>query len=297
MDLVGLLLIGVVLVFGSAYAAWTSWVVWQEARVNARKTKATGSAAPASTWLQHGLTLAVSAVFLSVSVSLCFSIAQGESCTKAVEQLKSLRAPTPTDRGLNWGEEGNHGTLHVSSDGQRVTGASLAYIKFDSSDLKQLVEQHPHIYWFILSGTQIDDRALELLAQRETVDALVLADTSITDHGVAALEGHPQLRELDLTRTAISDRSLESLSSLPALKHLNLCGTDVTDDGLKALEGNSTLLTLNIQETQISDAAIATLGTLESLKLLAMGNSKLSPDGIIRLQHTLPRCEVIQGVP
>ncbi len=295
MDLVGLLLIGAVLIFGSTYVAWTSWATWQEVRASAQNAQASGDAVPASTRLQHGLTLLVSLVFFSVVVSLCFSMAQGESFAEAFDQLRSLTAEDSVNGGLAWGQQGNQGVLHVT--GQRVTGASLAYLQFDNSDLKPLIEQYPHIRWFILSGTQIDDRALGLLAERKNLDALVLTDTLITDAGLAALQSHRTLYELDLTRTAISDRSLEFVASLPALEHLNLRRTNVTDNGLEALEGNTTLQTLNIQETSLSDAAIATLASLPNLKALQFRDSLLSPDGIAQLQHALPECDVTLGTP
>ena len=147
MDLVGLLLISVVLVFGSVYVAWVSWSAWQEARLTARKSRTDGVPVPASTWLQHGLTLLLSAAFLLVALCICFSMVQDESYVAAARQLRSLTVTEPVSGGVTWGEGKNQGTLHFvpSSKQKRIIGASLAYIQFGNADLEQLVGQYSHI--------------------------------------------------------------------------------------------------------------------------------------------------------
>ncbi len=292
MDLVGLLLIGAVLVFGSVYVAWISWAAWQEARASVRETK--GRPVSASTWLQHGLTLVFSAIFLSVALSLCFSIVQSEPYAAAMDQFRSLAPQKTVYAETTWGEKGNRGALHATSlaSGQRITGASLAYIEFDNSDLELLIEQYPHIDWFILSGTQIDDRALWFLAGHRDLSALTLTDTAITDRGLSALHGNQRLRELDLTRTAITDKGLEVAASLSGLKHLSLGETEVTDEGLQVLEGKENIFSLDVQGTHVSDAAIATLVTLPNLDSLHVKDHQLSAAGIARLKRALPKCDI-----
>lgn len=294
MDLVGLFLISAVLVFGSVYSVWVFWDAWKEARVVAWESKTKGASISVSTWVQHGLTLLVSVVFFCVALVLSFSLVHGESYTSAVGQLKSLTGPTSTFCGKAWGQGANQGTLHVTpaSDGEQVTGASIAYIEFDNSDLRQLLDQYPEIEWFILSGTQIDDRGLRLLAERENLDALVLTDTAITDCGMALFRGHRCLREVDLTRTKITDRTLDVIRSWPTLEHLNLSETDLTNEGLKTLHGKRGLLTLNIQGTRVSDEAIPTLESFPDLNLLQARDSELSPAGFAELQRALPECEI-----
>lgn len=322
MDLVGLLLIGVVLAFGMLYAAWSSWIAWGEI-ANLSRSQKTGlsrkengragdgfgvgsSKHPhyAGSWskllsspaqFQHAATLLVSAVFLGVAASLCVSIAQKESCWKAVEALKILVLPKTTCDETTWGEKGHRGTFHTSMrpGGKCITGASLCYMTFDNSDLEQVVEKFPRIQWFLLSGTQIDDRAMPLLAKKRDLTALVLTDTRVGDRGLAAFQGHKALEELDLTRTAITDRSLAAIDSLPALRHLVLCETDVTDAGLKFLEGNTTLRILNIDGTRISDSAAASLVTLTGLDTLYIRDCNLSGAALGRLRRAFPRCQTI----
>lgn len=299
MDLVGLLLIGVVLLFGSVYVSWILWATWRESRVSARDNNGHGRRVSASTWVQHGLTLVFSAVFLSVALSLCFSIVQSEPYAAAMDQFRSLTPQKTVYAEMSWGEKGNRGALHAtaSASGQRITGASLAYIEFGDSDLEQLIEQYPHIDWLILSGTQIDDQAMQFLAGHEILCSLVLADTAVTDRGIAAFRGNHRLHELDLTRTAITDKSLDLAASLPALSHLTIGETDVTNEGLQVLEGKENLLSLDIQGTCVSDAAISTLVSLPNLNSLHVKDHQLSAAGIARLKRVLPKCDVVTHWP
>lgn len=294
MDLVGLLLIVVVLVFGSFYAAWIFWSIWREARSMRERTRSNGAPTRESTWVQHLVTLVLAFIFLSAGATMCVSMLHGESQTRAVRQLKLLFFKESVDTDVVWGEKGNRGSLHYarSPGGKRVTGASMAYIKFDDSDLKRLFDEYPSIKWLVLSGTQIDDRALELLAQRANLTALVLTDTAITDDGLVVFQGHPQIHELALTRTAITDKAVEIADSMPALEHLNLRQTAVSDAGLAELAGNTTLRTLNIQATRITDAAVPTLASIENLASLQVANTGLSPQGILELHRALPNCEI-----
>ncbi len=299
MDLLGLLLIGTVLTGGVLYATWSFWIAWQGLRSRSRETESASSDRRGSTWFQHGLTLLISLVFLGVTVSVCFSIVHGESCADAIEALRELAGQAPSDDGTSLEEEGHRRSLHVTStpEGERVTGVSVCYMEFDNSDLTRFVEQYPHIQWLLLSGTQVDDRAMSLLAQKRNLSALVLADTVISDRGLAVLKNHRGLEELDLTRTAVTDRSLGVVSSLPALWYLNLSETSLTDAGLRVLRGNTRLRILHIRKTQISDAGLDTLATLTSLRLLNVEGCGLSPSAIARLRRALPKCEIHPDEP
>lgn len=298
MDLVGVLLIGVVLTCGTFYALWTAWGAWLEIRTHARPPGSARLAGSVLTWFQHGATILVSLVFLGVAVSICLSMARSRQGAKTLEALKAFSGQRTGDE-TSWAGAGHRGTFHVSSrpDGQRVTGASLSYQKFGNSDLEQVIHRYPHIHWFILSGTQIDDRGAALLAQRKNLRALVLADTAITDRGLAGFEGHEGLEELDLTGTAITDDGLKILGGLPVLTHLNLGDTNVTDAGLRELEGKTTLQTLNVAGTRITDAAVTTLATLKGLITLHIHRCELSPDAINRLRIALPECGIYPGQP
>ena len=64
-----------------------------------------------------------------------------------------------------------------------------------------------------------------------------LADTQVTDVGLAYLRGLRQLRWLSLKHTSIADGGLRHLQGLMRLDHLDLRNTHVTDVGLEHLRG------------------------------------------------------------
>ncbi len=296
MGLVGLLLIGAVLGFGSGYALWLCWTVVQEVRSRIRQAKEAGAVVPRSLWIHQALTVLSAGVFLVVAGSIASSAVRNAAFTHTVGGIKIVADNDAEVRGIPWGEPGNRGMLHVlsSPDGPQVTGASLCYIRFDNDDLKQLLEQYPRIEWFVLSGTQINDRAIELLSKRKSLVALTLTDTSISDLGLAWLKGHPGLEKLDLGDTAITDESLAVMASLPKLRYLNLSETAVTEKGLEFLRGNTTLRTLRLEGTGISDEAVALVASFKRLEKLYILGSEFSRAGLVRLQASLPGCKIVQ---
>ncbi len=296
MRLVGLLLIGVVLVIGSSYALWLCWTVVREVRSYIREAKGTRTVVLRSLWLQLGPTVLSAGVFLVVAGSIASSIVRNAVSTQTVGGINIVADGGVAGRGISWGEPGNRGMLHILStpDGPQVKGASLCYIQFDNDDLRQLVEQYPQIEWFLLSGTEIDDHAIELLSKRKSLVALTLTDIAISDRGVVLLKGHGELEELDLASTAITDRSLTVMPCLSKLTHLNLSGTAVTEKGLEFLRGNTRLRILHLRETEITDDAVASLASLKGLEILHIQDSKFTPAGLARLQASLPGCKVVQ---
>ncbi len=95
-----------------------------------------------------------------------------------------------------------------------------------------------------------------------------LANTKVTDAGLAALKSFTHLERLHLERTGIGGVTLGNLSALPVLNYLNLCSTAVTDDTL------------------------ARLSTCTSLKQLYLFDSKVTPAGVDRLRLSLPQCKI-----
>ena len=95
-----------------------------------------------------------------------------------------------------------------------------------------------------------------------------LADTKITDAGLAALRPFTQLERLHLERTAIVGETLSELNALERLHYLNLC------------------------DTQVNDGALAALGKLTGLHELYLFGSQVTPQGAAELRAMLPDCEV-----
>ena len=67
------------------------------------------------------------------------------------------------------------------------------------------------------------------------MEMLYLAQTKVTDDGLAPLAGLRSLKLLDLSQTRVGDAGLRILCGLPDIVHLQLGGTDVTDAGLASV--------------------------------------------------------------
>ena len=126
---------------------------------------------------------------------------------------------------------------------------------------------------FQLIGQQVADDKLAALAQAAPqITWLNLANTKVTDAGLAALAGLPNLTVLHLERTGITDAGLEHLKGLQYLEYLNVYGTGVSDAGLATLEG------------------------VKSLKKLYTWQSKVTPEGVNKIKATNPALYVNNGI-
>jgi len=70
---------------------------------------------------------------------------------------------------------------------------------------------------------------------------LVLADTKITDAGLAPLESCANTTRLNLKNTAITNASISSIGQFKKLEYLNIVGTKIDDAGLLGLTPSTTL--------------------------------------------------------
>jgi hypothetical protein len=116
---------------------------------------------------------------------------------------------------------------------------------------------------FGLIGAEIGDAHLELLAPlSEQVTILGLANTQVTDAGLARLGMLSRLTRLHLGNTLIGDSGLQHLSKLANLETLNVINTQVTDSGLKSLKDLGRLRRLYGWQSQITRAGASALEDL-----------------------------------
>ena len=125
---------------------------------------------------------------------------------------------------------------------------------------------------FTSNADQVDDSKLALLTPvAQQVYSLNLANTKVTDGGLAPLAGLTNLRRLHLEKTGIGDAGLAHVKGLTNLEYLNLYGTKVTDAGLDQLAGLTNLKNLYLWQSQVTDA------------------------GVAKLQAALPNCKIDNG--
>ncbi len=126
----------------------------------------------------------------------------------------------------------------------RERGAHAARIAADSSEVEVSFAQ---------LGAGAGDADLALLRGLEgSLVWLNLAGTSVTDAGMAGLEGFTRLNRLQLQRTGVGDGALERLARLPRLETLNLYGTAVTDGGLARLRSFPALRRVYVWNTAVT---------------------------------------------
>jgi len=125
---------------------------------------------------------------------------------------------------------------------------------------------------FSLLGEEVKDEHLALLGPvAQQLTWLNLANTAVTNTGLAALNGLTKLTKLHLEKTQIGDEALVWIAPLKNLRYLNLYGTQVTDAGLEKLKGLTNLNRLYLWQTNVSEA------------------------GVAGLQEALPKCRIDTG--
>jgi Leucine-rich repeat (LRR) protein len=158
---------------------------------------------------------------------------------------------------------------------QGLTGlaaADLRYTRADNRCIEQLGESK-QLRYLNLSGTDVTDNGLRLVARFEGLTSLDLEDNCLTDAGLAHLARLKNLQRLNLTGTLVTDEGLRHLSGMQRLELLYLGRTAVRGPGLKHLAGLPLLYKLSLGETGVTSDGLADL-------------AKLRRQVWIRLSHT-----------
>ena len=102
-----------------------------------------------------------------------------------------------------------------------------------------------------------DEKLALLQPVAQQVAWLNLANTKVTDAGLAQLAQLPNLIRLHLENTNTADPALAHLSNLNNLEYLNLYGTNISDIGLIHLSNLPKLAKLYVWQTNVTDPAAA----------------------------------------
>ena len=144
-------------------------------------------------------------------------------------------------------------------------------------------------------GRDADDESLDRLALYPDLQHLSLADSKISDAGVAKIAGlYPnlRLRALDLGGTDITSRSLQSILSMPSLTTLSLARTKLTIDDINRLATNGRgWFELNLSGMQLNDSDIEALNV--SPTTLILRDNRISDASLAALGIKVHgRCDV-----
>ncbi len=133
---------------------------------------------------------------------------------------------------------------------------------------------------------------LDFVATRPTIEGhghrLPLSRTSVSDAGLAHVDGLTRLKELDISCTLITDGGLLHLIGMTRLQDLDLSGTDVSDAGLVHLARMTSLQHLDLHETKVTNAGLVHLKGLKSLRSLDLFGTEVDDFGAQELRRALP---------
>ena len=157
-----------------------------------------------------------------------------------------------------------------------------------------------HPSWMKLEGLSLSPNDLTRLARIDSIEDLVLDESSLRNPDLESLTKLTHLRRLSLNRTGIGDEGLRHLSALPHLKILLLDSAyRVTDAGLLHIAALARLEEFSIRDTAMSLAALIALSEKHSTlqinsshgvlgdRKLALSGTAIGDEGLIRLHDAI----------
>jgi hypothetical protein len=157
-----------------------------------------------------------------------------------------------------------------------------------------IVIQIARMNTLVLANTGVTDAGVaHLKGLAATLQVLTLDQTRVTDAGLAHVEGLTRLQWLSFINTRVTDAGLSHLERLSELQSLMLQETGISDAGLAHLHGLTALQQLNLRKTQVTDAGLAHLQGLRNLKLVLLG-ANVTNAGITEMRQALPAAKILK---
>eukprot|EP00736_Rhodelphis_marinus_P006341 Rmarinus@m.29668 len=143
-------------------------------------------------------------------------------------------------------------------------------------------EQPPMLMVLNLDTCAISDNGLRNISNvRNTLTALDLTDTAVTDNTMSQLVQLTTLTSLDLSGTAIGDECVPSLGALPqSLRFLSLDTKSIGDSSMKSVSRLKNLVYLDLFGAKISDSGLLHLAMLPNLRKLEVCGGLLTDVGM-----------------
>lgn len=188
-----------------------------------------------------------------------YALQPTEVTDAAITQLTSLK-------------EGADRITEINADNSAVTKNAFGAIE-RLTNLRQLR----------LNRTQIDDEVCQKLGNLSSLEVLALADTRVTDVGVAALSGLQNLKHLELTRCALSMNGFRAIGNLPSLKAIHIDSTNLNDAALDLVCNAKTLTELTLSRNAITDYGLMSLSKVEPLEYLEIGHTRITCEALSKV--------------
>lgn len=165
--------------------------------------------------------------------------------------------------------------------GTRAPSIYLSGTQVQEGDLV-LLASFPKLETLSLGKTSLSGAGLTHLSDVSELRSLLLFDAPINDAAIEHLRGLP-IKRLDLSRTEVTDRCMNDVATLLQLSDLKLSGTQVSDAGIARLAESTSLTSLSLKGTAVTDACCATLAALPNLKQLYLADTAITDAGAMQL--------------
>lgn len=179
-----------------------------------------------------------------------------------------------------------------------LRGIDLSGLSAVGDDLLVPLEGLPALESLFLAQTGVSDAGLARLAACKQLTELSLSHTAVTSAGLSHLTALPRLSRLYLAGTALGPGGLRPLGDLPGLTHLSLAEMPLSDDDLAPLTRLERLEWLDLSRTRLTDGAKVHLARLPALRELHLVGTQLTDAGREELSAALrPGCRVLGDPP
>lgn len=186
---------------------------------------------------------------------------------------------SPSDAGIEIDDRGHAefsaGIGILQFNGTSITDALLANSLKGQADLTEL-----H-----LANTNISDEGMASIGLCQKLEVLHLDGTGVTSQGLRHLSGLRNLRVLGLARTLVDDAGLQHLQRMKNLEWLTLEGTVISGGGLVHLSDCQQLDSLNLASTDLSSEQLSHLKSLHNLRRLELAYTGVDDAGIAQLSQ------------
>ena len=196
------------------------------------------------------------------------------------EDLRSLEVPEDIQQilGSQYGIQLGEKSLYETTAIEAATDEVLTEISSNSFNVNPIAANSPFVEVSRTGhGREItDEQVRSLLAIKDQLAWLDLADTNFSDEQAVHLQEFPNLIKLKLQNTSITDKAISYLTGATSLEVLNLYNTAVSDEGANDISKLSSLKLLYIWQTDISPEAVETLLSKNG-ELEIIGQNTLAP--------------------
>ena len=143
-----------------------------------------------------------------------------------------------------------------------------------------------------LTGTPLDDTAIDILATLPNAPQLYIGRTGISDSALAGLSRSPYLSFLCIDGAQATETGIAGLATCPRLNGVWILDAD--DKCLLRLTSLGGLTYLHLQGDQLTAESLPFLKQLSGLQLLTLFDTTFSDDELAELRQALPKCTVQQ---